>query len=69
MLEIGKIAEQHDLLVVSDEIYDRLVYDFEHVCFPALDESLKHRTILAVCCAAGLRISEAVRLQLPDIDS
>jgi aminotransferase len=23
-----------------------LVYDFEHVCFPALDESLKNRTIL-----------------------
>ena len=46
MLEIGKIAEQHDLIVVSDEIYDRRVYDFEHVCFPALDESLKRRTIL-----------------------
>jgi aminotransferase len=46
MLEIGKIAEEHNLLVVSDEIYDRLVYDFEHVCFPALDESLKQRTIL-----------------------
>ena len=46
MLEIGKIAEEHDLLVVSDEIYDRLVYDFEHVCFPALDENLKHRTVL-----------------------
>ena len=46
MLEIAKIAEEHDLLVVSDEIYDRLVYDFEHVCFPALDESLKHRTVL-----------------------
>jgi len=46
MLEIAKIAEEYDLLVVSDEIYDRLVYDFEHVCFPALDESLKHRTIL-----------------------
>lgn len=46
MLEIGKIAEEHNLLVVSDEIYDRLVYDFEHVCFPALDESLKRRTIL-----------------------
>jgi len=46
MLAIGKIAIEHDLLVVSDEIYDRLVYDFEHVCFPALDESLKHRTIL-----------------------
>jgi aminotransferase len=46
MLEIAKLAEEHDLLVVSDEIYDRLVYDFEHVCFPALDESLKHRTVL-----------------------
>jgi aminotransferase len=46
MLEIAKIAEEHDLLVVSDEIYDRLVYDFEHVCFPSLDESLKNRTIL-----------------------
>ena len=31
--------------------------------------SLKHRTILCVCYAAGLRISEAVRLQLADIDS
>ena len=46
LLEIAKIAEEHDLLVVSDEIYDRLVYDFEHVCFPSLDESLKRRTIL-----------------------
>jgi aminotransferase len=46
MLEIAKIAEEFDLMVVSDEIYDRLVYDFEHVCFPALDESLKQRTIL-----------------------
>ena len=46
MLEIGKIAEQYNLIVVSDEIYDRLVYNFEHVCFPALDESLRRRTVL-----------------------
>ncbi len=46
MLEIGKIAEQHNLIVVSDEIYDRLVYDFDHVCFPALDEGLRNRTVL-----------------------
>ncbi|MFZ5879945.1 MAG: pyridoxal phosphate-dependent aminotransferase [Chloroflexota bacterium] len=46
MLEIARIAEEHDLLVVSDEIYDRLVYGFEHVCFPSLGESLKQRTIL-----------------------
>jgi aminotransferase len=46
MIEIGKIAEEHDLVVVSDEIYDRLVYNFEHVCFPALSEELQNRTIL-----------------------
>jgi aminotransferase len=46
MLEIAKIAEQHDLIVVSDEIYDRLVYDFDHVCFPALSDELKERTVL-----------------------
>ena len=46
MLEIAKIAEEFDLLVVSDEIYDRLVYGFEHVCFPALGESIQRRTIL-----------------------
>ena len=46
LLEIAKIAEEHDLLVVSDEIYDRLVYDFEHVCFPSLSEDLKKRTVL-----------------------
>ena len=31
--------------------------------------STKHRAILTACYAAGLRISEAVRLTLPDIDS
>ncbi|MFT3890602.1 MAG: aminotransferase class I/II-fold pyridoxal phosphate-dependent enzyme [Anaerolineales bacterium] len=46
LLEIAKIAEEHDLMVVSDEIYDRLVYDFTHVCFPSLSDSIKQRTIL-----------------------
>jgi aminotransferase len=46
MIEIGKIAEEYNLIVVSDEIYDRLVYDFDHVCFPALDEGLRERTVL-----------------------
>jgi len=36
LLAIAKIAEEHDLIVISDEIYDRLVYGVEHVCYPAL---------------------------------
>ena len=46
LIEVAKIAEQNDLLIISDEIYDRLVYGFEHVCVPALGESIKRRTIL-----------------------
>ncbi|MBI2757578.1 MAG: pyridoxal phosphate-dependent aminotransferase [Chloroflexi bacterium] len=46
LVEIARMAEEHDLIVVSDEIYDRLVYGFEHVCFPSLSESVKRRTVL-----------------------
>jgi aminotransferase len=42
---IGKIAEKHDLVVISDEIYDRLVYGVEHICFAALP-NMRERTIL-----------------------
>jgi len=45
MLEIAAIAEKYDLLVISDEIYDRLVYGIEHVCFSSLP-GMKERTIL-----------------------
>jgi aminotransferase len=34
--EIARWAAQHDLLVISDEIYDRLVYGVPHTCFAAL---------------------------------
>ncbi|MCX6034085.1 MAG: aminotransferase class I/II-fold pyridoxal phosphate-dependent enzyme, partial [Chloroflexi bacterium] len=44
--QVAEIAIEHDLLIVSDEIYDRLVYDFDHVCVPALGEEIKKRTVL-----------------------
>jgi aminotransferase len=35
--DLAKVAEKHDLLVISDEIYDRLVYgEHEHICFATL---------------------------------
>ncbi len=43
--EIAKTVRNHDLLVVSDEIYDRLVYGVEHTCFASLP-GMKERTIL-----------------------
>ena len=45
MLKLAHLAEEHDLIVISDEIYDRLVYGVEHVCFPALP-GMQERTIL-----------------------
>ena len=46
LTEVAKIAEEHNLLILSDEIYDRLVYDHQHVCVPALDEDTRRRTVL-----------------------
>ncbi len=44
--ELARIAEQHDLLVYSDEIYDRLAYGtYRHRAFSALP-GMKDRTIL-----------------------
>lgn len=45
LLEISCLAEKYDLIVISDEIYDQLVYGVEHVCFPGLP-GMKNRTIL-----------------------
>ena len=36
LIGLLRIAEQHDLLVISDEIYDQLVYGRPHVCFASL---------------------------------
>lgn len=44
LIEIGRIAEKHDLIVISDEIYDQLVYGREHVCFAGLPD-MQQRTI------------------------
>nr|HID12876.1 aminotransferase class I/II-fold pyridoxal phosphate-dependent enzyme [Anaerolineae bacterium] len=43
--EIAAVVKRHDLLVISDEIYDRLVYGVEHVCFPSL-VGMYSRTVL-----------------------
>ena len=45
LLEIAEWAERHDLLIISDEIYDRLVYGIEHTCFASLP-GMKERTVL-----------------------
>ena len=44
--QVAEIAIEHDLLIISDEIYDRLVYNFDHVCVPALGPEIMKRTIL-----------------------
>ncbi len=46
---IAEVVVEHDLLVISDEIYDRLVYgdayERGHVCLPSID-ALRERTVL-----------------------
>jgi aminotransferase len=45
LAEITEVAQRHDLLVASDEIYAKLVYGVEHTCVAALP-GMKDSTIL-----------------------
>ncbi|HPM78822.1 MAG TPA: pyridoxal phosphate-dependent aminotransferase [bacterium] len=47
LLELGRFAIEKDLVIVSDEIYEKLVYDgFEFTCFPTLSAELRARTVV-----------------------
>ncbi|MHB1416051.1 MAG: aminotransferase class I/II-fold pyridoxal phosphate-dependent enzyme, partial [Chloroflexota bacterium] len=43
---IAEVAKRNDLLVISDEIYDRLVYDGDHTCFSSLPGMRDHTILL-----------------------
>lgn len=45
LMAIAQLAERYDLVVISDEIYDRLVYGVEHICFASLP-GMRERTIV-----------------------
>lgn len=45
LAQIAEVARHHQLLVISDEIYAKLVYGVEHTCFATLPE-MKESTIL-----------------------
>jgi len=42
---IAEVARARDLIVFSDEIYDKLTYEGDHVCFSSLP-GMKERTVL-----------------------
>ncbi len=43
--KIAGLVQRHDLIAISDEVYDRLVYGGRHVCFATLP-GMRDRTIL-----------------------
>ncbi len=45
LAEIADLAARRDLIVISDEIYDRLSYGLPHTCFASLP-GMRERTIL-----------------------
>lgn len=45
--EIAEIALKHNIYVISDEIYEKLIYDNEkHISIASLDEEIKEKTIV-----------------------
>lgn len=47
LIEIAEFAKKHDLLIVSDEIYEKLIYDGEkHISIASLSKDAYERTIV-----------------------
>ena len=47
LIEIANLAEKNDLIVISDEIYDKTLYsETKHTSFVQINDSIKNRTIL-----------------------
>lgn len=45
--KIAEIAIEHDFYIISDEIYEKLVYDgFKHISIASLGEEIKKRTVV-----------------------
>ncbi len=47
MEQVAQIAEKYDLVVISDEIYERLVYGIEHINFATLPNMLERTIVLS----------------------
>ena len=44
---LGKLAVEHDLYIISDEVYEKLIYgDRKHICPASLGEDVKEHTIV-----------------------
>ena len=46
--QIGKLAVEHNLYIISDEMYEKLVYDgYKHTSISSIDSAFKERTIIS----------------------
>ncbi|HEX75673.1 MAG TPA: aminotransferase class I/II-fold pyridoxal phosphate-dependent enzyme [Dehalococcoidia bacterium] len=46
LIQIAQLAQQHNLLVISDEVYGQLVYGVEHTCLASLPRMKEHTILL-----------------------
>ena len=46
LLQVAEIADKYDLVVISDEIYERLIYGIEHINFATLPNMFERTIVL-----------------------
>ncbi|MBE0415159.1 MAG: aminotransferase class I/II-fold pyridoxal phosphate-dependent enzyme [Dehalococcoidia bacterium] len=47
LMKVAEVALRHNLIVISDEVYNRLVYGVEHTCFASLPGMKEHTILLS----------------------
>jgi len=43
--DLCKVILKHNLLIISDEVYDELTYDYNHIPIPTLGDKIKEHVI------------------------
>lgn len=57
LAKVGRIAIDHDLVIVSDEIHSDLVHEGRHVPIATLDEAIASRTVTLSSASKGFNIA------------
>ena len=48
LVQIGRLAVDHNLYIISDEMYEKIVYDgYQHTSIASIDSAFRERTIIS----------------------
>lgn len=57
LMKMGELAVKYDFYIVADEVYEKLVYDKEHVSVASLSDEIREHTITVNGCSKAFAMT------------